>query len=281
MVAEMQRKSLRQPDETETFPLGFSHEVHLGELTVARNVHEPGWHWAEHVRPIVGGASCRFHHTGVVIRGRARFRHQDGSEFELGPDDAFDIPPGHDAWVVGDEPYETIDWVGSHRWASPPAGQRVLATILFTDIVDSTATAAAIGHDAWARVIERHLAVTRRVLDRYGGREIATTGDGVLAIFDGAERAVRGAASLGRAVRETGIEIRAGVHTGEIELVPGNVLGLPVHVAARIMALAGPGEVLVSGTTRGLIETDDLAFVDRGRHRLKGVAEPRSVFALA
>lgn len=82
-------------------------------------------------------------------------------------------------------------------------------------------------------------------------------------------------------MRDAGIEIRAGVHTGEIELVPGNVLGLPVHVAARIMALAGPGEVLVSGTTRDLIETDDLSFIDRGTHSLKGVQEPRPIFALA
>lgn len=152
MVSETQRKSLREPDETEAFSHGSSREVHLGELTVGRNVHEPGFHWAEHIKPIVGGTSCRFHHTGVVIRGRARIRSDDGFELELGPDDVFDIPPGHDAWVVGDEPYETIDWVGSHRWASPPAGQRVLATILFTDIVDSTAKASAIGHDAWARV---------------------------------------------------------------------------------------------------------------------------------
>ena len=86
-------------------------------MTVSRNVQQPGWHWAEHVQPIVGGTSCRFHHVGVVVRGRGRVRMDDGSEFDFGPDDVMDVPPGHDAWVLGGEPFETIDWAGSHRYA--------------------------------------------------------------------------------------------------------------------------------------------------------------------
>lgn len=279
-MSGLQRKSLRTPDESEAFPSGVSHEVHLGELTVARNLHEPGWHWAEHVRPVVGGQSCRIHHTGVVVRGRLRVRDDDGAEMDLEPDDVFDVPPGHDAWVIGDEPFETIDWVGAHRWASPPEGQRILATILMTDVVDSTALAERVGDAAFGRLLEQHLSALRRVLDRYAGHEIATTGDGMLALFDGAERAVLGAVAMTRTVESTDLKIRAGVHTGEVELVPGNVRGVAVHVTARIMALAGASEVLVSDTTRGLVESRELGFVDRGTHPLKGVTGRRTIFAV-
>ena len=279
-MGEIFRKSLQSPDETETFPLGVTHEVHLGELTVARNIHEPGWHWAEHVRPIVGGTSCRYRHTGVVLRGRLRWRLDDGMELEFGPDDAFDVPPGHDAWVVGAEPFESIDWVGSHRWASPPAGERVLATVVITDIVDSTSLAERLGDREWARLLEDHYARLRQVLDRHRGREIVTTGDGMLAIFDGTERAVRAATAMHTAVAPLDLRIRAGVHTGEIEIVPGNVRGVAVHITARILALAEAGEVLVSGTTRDLLGDQELAFADRGEHELKGVSGRRRVFAL-
>ena len=182
--------------------------------------------------------------------------------------------------MVGDEPFETIDWVGAHRWASPPAGDRVLATIVLTDIVDSTARAAELGDVAWGRLLERHHTILRRQLDRFGGREVKTTGDGMLALFDGAERAVRGANAMVRAVEEIDLRIRAGVHTGEGGDVPGNVRGVAVHVASRIMALAGSGEVLVSDTTRGLIESREITLIDRGRHALKGVTDERTIFAV-
>lgn len=280
MVTGIERKSLRDPDEIDPFPRGISHEVHLGELTVARISHEPGWHWAEHVRPVVGGSSCRVHHTGVVLRGRSHVRHDDGTEIILEPDDVFDIAPGHDARVVGDEPFETIDWVGAHRWASP-TGNRILATLVLTDVVDSTALAERVGDTAWGRMFEEHLTTLRRALDRFGGREMATTGDGLLAIFDGAERAVRGASVMARLTDETELRIRAGVHTGEVEIVPGNVRGVAVHVTARIAALAAPGEVLVSDTTRGLVDSPELTFGERGRHELKGVSGPRTLFAVS
>jgi class 3 adenylate cyclase len=108
---------------------------------------------------------------------------------------------------------------------------------------------------------------------------VVTTGDGMLAVFDGAERAVRGAAAMTRALDEIGLPIRVGVHTGEIEYVPGTLRGVTVHVAARITALAGPGEVLVSDTTRGLIESSELTFTNRGVHTLKGVARERTLYA--
>lgn len=191
-------------------------------------------------------------------------RLDDGSETDFGPYDVVDIPPGHDAWVVGDEEIEAIYWVGAHRWASPPSGQRILATLLLTDIVDSTAMAERLGDGEWTHILEEHHTIARRVLDRYGGREVVTTGDGMLAMFDGAERTVLAAASIGPALAHLGIRVRAGIHTGEVEVVPGNVRGVAVHIAARIAALAQADEVLVSSTTRDLVERRDIGFVDRG-----------------
>ena len=271
-MAEIRHKSLLEPDERESYPFGHSDEVHLGEVVVARTYQEPGWRWSTHLQPIVGTASCRFHHMGVVLSGRVRCRLDDGTEAAFGPLEVFDLPPGHDAWVVGDEPFISVDWVGAHRWASPPMGQRVLATLLFTDIVDSTVLAERHGDNDWPRILEHHNAISRSVLDQYRGREVATTGDGMLATFDGAERAVLAARALSPALATLDIEIRAGVHTGEVEVVPGNVRGVAVHVAARIMAMAGPNEVLVSDTTRGLIEGGELTFASRGPVRLKGLA---------
>ena len=276
----MQRKSFRDPDEREVFPNGESREVHLGELVVARTRQEPGWRWSTHVQPIVGTASCRFHHTGVVLSGHARWLMDDGSELEFGPDDVFDIAPGHDAWVVGDEPFETVDWVGAHRWASPPIGERILATVVFTDIVDSTRQAVESGDRAWTELLDDHNARLRRILDRYRGQELATTGDGLLALFDGAERAVLAAAAMHGAVEPLRVRMRAAVHTGEVELVPNNVRGVAVHVAARMLALAEPGEVLVSATTRDLLVDRELTFADRGEHDLKGVSGRRRLWAL-
>ena len=274
------RKSLLDPDEREVFPLGTSSEVHVGEMVVSHELVQPGWRWSEHVRPIVATPSCRFHHTGVLLKGRMHVRLDDGSETDFGPYDVVDIPPGHDAWVIGDEEIEAIYWVGAHRWASPPSGQRILATLLLTDIVDSTAMAERLGDAEWTHILEEHHTIARRILDRYGGREVVTTGDGILAMFDGAERTVLAAVSLGPALARLGIRVRAGIHTGEVEVVPGNVRGMAVHVAARIGALAGADEVLVSSTTRDLVERREIRFVDRGTHELKGISGPRQIFAV-
>lgn len=279
-VTDILRKSLLDPDEREVFPFGSSSEVHVGELVVSYERQQPGWRWSDHVRPIVATHSCRFHHTGVLLKGRIHVRLDDGSEAELGPLDVVDIPPGHDAWVVGDEPVEAIYWVGAHRWASAPSGQRILATLLLTDIVDSTAMAERFGDAQWTHILEEHHTIARRILDRYGGREIVTTGDGMLAMFDGAERTILAAAALRPALAGLGIRIRAGVHTGEVEVVPGNVRGVAVHIAARIAALADADEVLVSSTTRELVERREIRFVDRGTHALKGVTGMRQLFAV-
>jgi class 3 adenylate cyclase len=162
-----------------------------------------------------------------------------------------------------------------------PASNRVLATLLFTDIVASTHRAAALGDERWRKLLEAHRTVIRREIERFRGREVATAGDGFLATFDGPARAVRCALAARDAVRTIDLEIRAGVHTGEIELAADDVSGIAVHVAARIGAEAQGGEVLVSATVKDLVAGSGLRFEDRGSRPLKGVPEHWRLFAVA
>jgi class 3 adenylate cyclase len=158
---------------------------------------------------------------------------------------------------------------------------RVLSTILFTDIVDSTRTAAALGDARWKDLLASHREIARAEIDRHRGREIDTTGDGFLATFDGPARAIRCAAAIRDAVRELGVVIRAGLHTGEIELMGAeDIGGIAVHIGARICALAGAGEILVSSTVRDLVVGSGIEFVDRGEHQLKGVPGEWRLFAM-
>lgn len=160
-----------------------------------------------------------------------------------------------------------------------PEPDRTLATVLFTDIVASTERAAAVGDRRWRELLEGHHAAIRRELERYRGREVDTAGDAFLAVFDGPARAIRCAAASVGAVRALGLEIRAGVHTGEVEMMGTNVGGIAVHIGARVAALAGPGEVLVSSTVKDLVAGSGIAFDDRGAHTLKGVPGEWRVFA--
>lgn len=162
-----------------------------------------------------------------------------------------------------------------------PDPDRVLATVLFTDIVGSTELAARLGDRAWRDLLERHHAVVRRELARSRGREVDTAGDGFLATFDGPARAVRCATAILAALRELGLDSRAGVHTGEVELAGSEVRGIAVHIGSRITSLAGAGEVLVSGTVRDLVHGSGIVFEDRGEHELKGVPERWRVLAVA
>lgn len=163
-----------------------------------------------------------------------------------------------------------------------PEQDRVLATVLFTDIVGSTRKAATVGDAAWADLVQAHHALVRGLLVRYGGHEVDTAGDGFLATFDGPARAIRCAQSIVTGVRPLGIEIRAGLHTGEVERIgDGGVRGLAVHIGARIAALAQPGEVLVSRTLRDLVVGGGFMFSDRGTHDLKGVPDAWQLFAVS
>jgi class 3 adenylate cyclase len=157
---------------------------------------------------------------------------------------------------------------------------RVLATVLFTDVVGSTERAASMGDKAWAELLAAHHRVVREQLARYNGREMSTAGDGFFATFDGPARAIRCALACVAAVRSLGLEIRAGLHTGEIELRGSDVRGLAVHIGARIGALAGAGEVLVSRTVKDLVVGSGLVFRDHGTHVLKGVPDEWQVFAV-
>jgi class 3 adenylate cyclase len=157
---------------------------------------------------------------------------------------------------------------------------RVLATVLFTDIVGSTEKAAEIGDAAWRSLLERHHQIVRALIGRYRGREVDTAGDGFLVTFDGPARAIRCATAVVASLRRAGIEIRAGLHTGECELVDDKVRGIAVHIGARVAGLAQGGEVLVSSTVKDLVAGSGLAFEDRGVHALKGVPDEWRIFAV-
>jgi class 3 adenylate cyclase/pimeloyl-ACP methyl ester carboxylesterase len=156
---------------------------------------------------------------------------------------------------------------------------RVLATVLFTDIVGSTDKACELGDHRWTELLERHNQTLRALIARYRGTEVKTTGDGFLATFDGPARAVRCAQGVCEAVRPLGVEVRAGCHTGEIELLGGDVGGVAVHIGARAGALAGPSEVLVTSTVKDLVAGSGLVFEDRGEHRLKGIPDAWHLYA--
>jgi class 3 adenylate cyclase len=160
-----------------------------------------------------------------------------------------------------------------------PELERVLATIMFTDIVGSTDLAAAIGDTRWRDLLAEHNRIVRDLLDRFRGREMKTTGDGFLAIFDGPARAIRCGEAISAAVRTLDISVRAGIHTGEVELAEHDLGGIAVHIAARVSAMAEADEVLVSSTVKDLVVGSGLTFEDRGPHSLKGVPGPWQLFA--
>jgi class 3 adenylate cyclase len=269
-----------EPDERVTFELGHADVVSIGPLTVGREVEEPGWRWSVHVRPIVATERCEFHHVGMMLSGRLVVEDRDGGQVEIGPGDLYDMAPGHDAWVIGDEPTVAIDFQGIAGWAKvPDDGDRVLATVLFTDIVGSTQAAERHGDRAWKEVLASHHEDVRRLLEVHRGNEVKMTGDGFLVSFDSPGRAIACALQIVVAARQLGLEIRAGIHTGEVELAGQDLRGVAVHVAARIMDAAESGEVLVSATTRELASGGKVEFEDRGLHELKGIRGPRQIYA--
>jgi class 3 adenylate cyclase len=180
--------------------------------------------------------------------------------------------PGEDhvPWFApGDILAEIREYLTGEREAATP--DRVLATVLFTDLVGSTARATELGDRRWRDLLEQHHAAVRRELERFGGRELDTAGDGFFATFDGPARAIRCARAIVEAVQPLGLEVRAGLHTGEVELLDGKLAGIAVNIGARVAARAAAGEVLVSGTVRDLVAGSGIAFADRGVAELKGV----------
>lgn len=186
------------------------------------------------------------------------------------------IPWGCDSDVILDEIEEFLTGA---RFGGEP--ERLLVTVMFTDIVKAAERAATLGDRGWHDLLESHHALVRRELERFRGREIDTAGDGFLATFDGPARAVRCACAISREVRALGLEIRAGLHTGECEVIDGKVGGIAVHTGARVATHAQTGEVLVSSTVKDLVAGSGLSFQDRGMQRLKGVPDEWRLFAVA
>jgi class 3 adenylate cyclase len=240
--------------------------------------------WSEiDIRPILSSIQSPtliLHRTGDPIErveaGRDLARRVPGARFVELPGN--DWPP----WA-GDQAAVLTEVESFVRGIREEEAQldRVLATVLFTDIVGSTKKAAEIGDHGWRGLLDAHNKTVRAILARYRGREVDTAGDGFLATFDGPARAVRCAQVIGQAVRALGLEIRAGVHIGEIQLVGHDVRGIAVHIGSRVAALAGPGEVLVSSTVKDLVAGSGLVFEDRGSHELKGVPGEWRLFAVA
>ncbi len=279
---QLRRKRFDHPDEVRTVEKARIELVELGELAIGRAVFEPGWRWSEHVKPIVGTESCQVHHIGYVVSGHLHIEMSDGASLEVMGGDAFEIPPGHDAWVVGDEPWVSVDWAGRRLFARSPkdVSDRIFAAVVFTDLSGSTETLNRLGDARWRLLLAEHNQTVRAEIERFGGREMKTTGDGFFVLFDSPARAVRGAAAMIDAAAAYGLTARAGVHAGEVELEGDEVRGIAVHAAARILGVAQPGEVLVSGTVRDLLSGSGIEFAERGEFELRGLDGRRSLAAL-
>lgn len=275
-------RNFGDPDELAELEKLRSEVIHLAGVTISHDVHEPGWRWSTHVKPIVGADWCQFRHLGYVLKGRMHVLLDDGHEYEVAQGDVMMIPAGHDAWIVGDHPFELLSWAGGRGWLGPlDAGlERVLTTLVMTDIVGSTSLATRLGDRAWGEVLASFTESARDTIARFRGTLVELTGDGVLVRFDGAVRAVKCAAALRSAAAELDLQIRAVVHTGEVEIAEGGLRGVALHESARMLSLAGPGEILVSGTTRALASDPAIAFGDRGSHELRGLEGTYELYAL-
>jgi class 3 adenylate cyclase len=230
------------------------------------------------ILPLIHAPTLVLHHTDFqqlpVEHGRYLAERIPGARLIELPGD---LP------LIWEQPDLALDAVqellaGVGRSAAP---SRVLATVLFTDIVGSTQQAAELGDRRWRELLDVHDELVGRLVEQWGGRLVKTTGDGALAIFDGPGRGIGCAAAVGEELGGIGLRIRAGLHTGEVELRGGDVGGIAVHIAARVMALAGPGEVLVSRTVRDLVTGSDTVLEDRGTHPLRGVEGSWQLYAVA
>jgi len=273
-------RSFSSPDEHREFSSGVLDLITVGALTFGQETLEPGWRWSKDVRPLAGTDRCEFHHVGFQISGRWVCEDRDGTQLEVRPGDIFDTPPGHDAWVIGDEPCVTIDFQGIADWATRGSSARILTSVLFADVVDSTALINEIGDAAWRRLQAQFFENVQTVLSTQNGSLVDTAGDGILARFDSPVAAVHAATALLLAAERIDLQLRAAVHTGEVEQTANGLSGMAVHVGARVLAQAGPREVLVTSSTRDLTLDAGIDYEDRGAVELKGVPGARTLYAL-
>lgn len=280
-MGRIERKSLSEPDEVRELPLLTVNLLQIGSLTIGYGKVQPGWRWSTHMPKATDEPLCQIHHLQLILSGRFAVQMDDGEYAEFEPNQVFDVPPGHDAWVIGDEPVALVDFLGNIEQLGRPASRdRIVTTLMMTDIVDSTATASRLGDTTWKQKLGEHNRLVRLRLERYLGKEVNTTGDGFLAMFASTVGAIRCAASIRDATAGIELPVRIGVHTGEVELLLGDIGGLAVHAAARVMALGTASDIMVSSTTRSLVEDGDLRFESKGMRLLKGLPTPLEVFAL-
>jgi class 3 adenylate cyclase/pimeloyl-ACP methyl ester carboxylesterase len=233
------------------------------------------------VLPSIGVPTLVLHRTEIpldVRNGRYLADHIPGARF-------VELPGRNFAPQIGDQ--EALFAELEHFFAEIQSGEwkaaepdRVLSTVLFTDIVGSSEKAASLGDRAWRELLEQHHDIVRRQLLRFRGKEVDTAGDGFFASFDGPARAIHCACAIADSTPELGLDVRVGLHTGECELVDGKVAGIAVHTGARVAAKAQPGEVLVSGTVKDLVAGSGLAFQERGQHQLKGIPGEWRLYAV-
>ena len=282
-MARLLRRRFSESTDVRLFTSGRVEVVELDDRVVGRLQWEPGWRWSVDVKPIAGTDWCQFHHVGISMSGRLRVQMEDGVELEIAPGDVFEIPPGHDAWVVGDEKWVSVEFEAMRGFARAltSSSRRSLVSILITDIADSTALAEAMGVSRWRDVVGKHNELSERIIDQYGGRLVKKTGDGVIGMFDSAERGIRAAAEMIAALRGLELRIRAAVNSGEVELSESDVRGIAVHAAARMLTVAEPGDVVVSSTVRELLDGASIEFEDLGLHSLKGLTGERHLYRLA
>jgi class 3 adenylate cyclase len=236
--------------------------------------------WAVDLRPALGS-----------VQAPTLFLYRQGlRNAALIPDDAQHIKgakvvelPGHDFLFFAGDSGPMLDAIEEFLTGHLPAhhSDRVLATVLYTDIVGSTEYMAQVGDRRWKELLAAHDALVQAEVERFRGRMVKSTGDGVLATFDGPGRAIRCACAIRDAVRSLGVDVRAGLHSGEIELRGDDVAGMAVHIGARVSALAGAGEVFVSSTVKDLVAGSGIGFEDRGEHELKGVPGSWKIYAVA
>ena len=231
-----------------------------------------------HVLPVIRVPVLVLHRSGDLVMdpGASRYmaeRIPTARYVELPGNDNFPLAGDMDAMLD-----EVEEFLTGARPA--PAHDRILATVMMTDIVGATGTAARMGDRAWRDLLEAHHRAVRAELERFGGREVDTAGDGFLATFDGPARAIRCAAAIAHGIRSLGLDVRIGLHAGECEVIAGKVGGIAVHIGARVAAHAGAGEVLVTGTVKDLVIGSGFRFADRGLAALKGVPGEWRLYAL-